>query len=396
MKSPVYCSHRIWTLTWVTALTFFGLLPAASASATQDAGTARRPTPKTVRTADEYLAELDKSKAERNWFLDVALPEDELNKLNAELRRRYPLRSLADRLAAVEKPERLDELRRRHNPRATEDNNDQRGGTTQAARGLFREVRAEALEALHSDSANKFLTEPGFGISRMPRKSPWLYLPRNRGQIVLNTEYHSAVEFANESPIELGVKLVGSETKMPDQDSMSELHLIVAAQFASDDQNGFVKDRDQIAGFEPHAIDHVWSELLNLNVRESSPQAKPDASETEPRWHLNRMELVGLLASDQFRVYVSESLPAMDELAKVETRPLDGFELAGLSQLLGDQDLHIAATPNRIRMLGALRANQSCLECHSVRAGDLLGALSYELIRVPRIALEPPADSLSH
>ncbi len=419
MKRSVRDSHQVSKLVLVTALTFFGLVTVASASSSsyplfawvqkteewtepkdssaklenrsvQDPATTAPRLSKTVRTAEEYLAELDKSQSDGRAFFNVALPDDELNKLTAEMRRRFPMRSLAVRLAAVERSAHLDELRRLHSPRTTENNNDQFVSKTQGMRLMFRGVRAEALEALHSDSANKFITEPGFGISRMPRPSPWFYLPRNRGQLVLNTEYYSAIEFAKEPSIKLGAKLADSEAKMPEQDSMSDLHLIVVAQFASDDQNGLVLDRDQIAGFEPHAVDIVTSSSLNMEISKSSPQAKPDASETEPRWHLNRMELVGLLASDQFRVYVSESLPAMDELAKAETRPLDGFELAGLSQLFGEQNLHIAATPNRIRMLGALRAGESCLECHSVHQGDLLGALSYELIRVPRIPLTLP------
>jgi hypothetical protein len=41
------------------------------------------------------------------------------------------------------------------------------------------------------------------------------------------------------------------------------------------------------------------------------------------------------------------------------------------------------ATTNHIRILGALRASQQCLECHQVRRGDLLGAFSYDIQRDP-------------
>lgn len=357
----------------------------------QDPANSIPPAIKTVRTAEEYLAELDKSDAEGRWFFEVALPEDEMKKLLAELRTRFPFQSLADRLAAVDRPDRLEVLQRMQPDRFNAEASELPAKEGPGRRVTSNEMRAVALETLHSDSVAKFISEPGFGISRLPRPSPY-DLPRKRGQIVLNTDYHSTVEFASDPPIALGAQVVGSDTRMPDQNSVNELHAGVAAQFASKNQNGLVRDRDHIAGFEPHAVDTVWSASLNLNVRDTSPQAKPDAGETVPRWHLNRMELVGMLASDRFRVYVSESLPAMNELAQVETRPLDGFELEGLSQLLADQQLHVAATPNRIRMLGALRAGDSCLECHSVRPGDLLGALSYELIRVPRIPLEPPVN----
>ncbi len=42
----------------------------------------------------------------------------------------------------------------------------------------------------------------------------------------------------------------------------------------------------------------------------------------------------------------------------------------------------IADSPDQIRMVGSLRASQNCLDCHSVRRGELLGALTYELIPV--------------
>ena len=43
------------------------------------------------------------------------------------------------------------------------------------------------------------------------------------------------------------------------------------------------------------------------------------------------------------------------------------------------------ATLNRILMVGAVRANVSCLSCHSGKDKDLLGAFSYEFIREPRL-----------
>jgi len=78
--------------------------------------------------------------------------------------------------------------------------------------------------------------------------------------------------------------------------------------------------------------------------------------------------------------YVSKNLPQMDELRDAQTRPLDDFEQHALDRLRSDEDLVIDDAPNRIRMVGSLRAGKDCLECHSVRRGELLGAFSYELI----------------
>lgn len=40
----------------------------------------------------------------------------------------------------------------------------------------------------------------------------------------------------------------------------------------------------------------------------------------------------------------------------------------------------IEESPDRLRMLGSLRTTKQCIECHSVRRGELLGALTYELV----------------
>jgi hypothetical protein len=41
-------------------------------------------------------------------------------------------------------------------------------------------------------------------------------------------------------------------------------------------------------------------------------------------------------------------------------------------------------------MLGSLRAQKQCLECHRVPHGSLLGAFSYELRRDPPIKVAAP------
>jgi hypothetical protein len=81
----------------------------------------------------------------------------------------------------------------------------------------------------------------------------------------------------------------------------------------------------------------------------------------------------------------------MDELRDAPTRPLDDFERGAIDRLRSDEDLVIDDAPNRIRMVGSLRAGKDCLECHSVRRGELLGAFSYELIGGRPVRAEPGA-----
>jgi hypothetical protein len=74
---------------------------------------------------------------------------------------------------------------------------------------------------------------------------------------------------------------------------------------------------------------------------------------------------------------------AKAEPAKLETRPLDVFETTGVAELRDGKELFIRTRGNAIRMLGALRATEQCLECHTdSKRGDLLGAFSYTFVDV--------------
>lgn len=353
--------------------------------------------PKTpvVKTAAEYLAALDRNLADGGYhFFDVQLPDGEKDLVVAELRKRFPFQSIRGRLGPVEQPQRLEQLARLQPEREAA------AAATDTGEELPPEWggrRPMALAELHSGAARDFISSPGFGHERMPRLSPY-ELERRRGPVVLNTQYHSAAEFASEEEIALGASGTtagGNSFAMPGAGTINALHETAGYHFAEREQVGLVRSPDEVAGFTGHAVDVMWNDELGLHLHAGSPQPAPQragsVSDGPERWHLNRVELVGLLASDEFRVYVSEHLPAMDELKDVPTRRLDDFELAALPRLLQGETTHASATPNRIRMLGALRAGTQCLECHSVREGDLLGALSYELVRTPKV--EVPADT---
>jgi hypothetical protein len=67
--------------------------------------------------------------------------------------------------------------------------------------------------------------------------------------------------------------------------------------------------------------------------------------------------------------------------AKLEMRPLDLFEIAGVAELQQGKDLFVRHKGSAIRMLGALRATDVCLQCHAdSKKGDLLGAFSYTFV----------------
>ena len=76
----------------------------------------------------------------------------------------------------------------------------------------------------------------------------------------------------------------------------------------------------------------------------------------------------------------------MEELKSARIRDLTEFEAKALKALRAGEDLQIDANLNQIRMVGSMRANNTCLKCHDVSRGELLGAFSYLLQR------DPPAE----
>ncbi len=137
------------------------------------------------------------------------------------------------------------------------------------------------------------------------------------------------------------------------------LHATSIGSFVNFKGFGYLKSRREVAGFTPHAFQHL-------------PVPKP-------RYTLERLELVGLVRNPEPSVYVSEFLPRMTELDTTATRPVDGFEATGLKRLSEGEDLVANAVGSKVRLLGAVRNMTACVECHGGQRGDLLGAFSYRL-----------------
>ena len=315
-----------------------------------------------------------------------AILEADLEEIVKFLRESFPFRSIAHRLVQVESASRLKRL---------EEFNSSNKAKASDQEPTIGDSRAfGALQKLHSDSATSFVQSEGFGISRIVPLSPSDLPRKSRGPLALNTEYLSATELEDGPFIELPSQLVGSATEaidsnpmhsaaafqMPSVEILSRLSRQGTYQFGDRGRTGLVRSKAEVAGFQGHEVQNLWSNELGINLTEPS-----QFSDATVRWKVNRMELVSLLAHDEFGVYVSESLPKMNELNEAEIRKFDEFEFSALGKLFKGDDVVLAATANRIRMLGALRATPDCLECHSVKNGDLLGALSYELLRQPKV-----------
>ena len=244
--------------------------------------------------------------------------------------------------------------------------------------------RAHMLERLHSDNYRSFATQVGFGVSRMRWVRPTdLELPSEEPircpEAPPQPPPYPVADASVADPVTNANGEWSRVSSGPESNHLEKLHRQGVFDFTDPDSLGYVRDRTAVYGFESHRI----RSRLSLN--------DADAPATE-RWQISRMELVSLLKHESPVAYVSEHLPAMEELADVPTRPLDGFESGSLPRLHTEEDVVIDSELNQIRMLGALRANSSCLECHQVRRGELLGAFSYVLHRVEPVAVRRVRD----
>jgi hypothetical protein len=210
--------------------------------------------------------------------------------------------------------------------------------------------RAVALQQLHENTATQFARAAGFGFMRMPS---------------VRAQY---VRLDPRTPLKLPAP-VSVASLNPTNALLEPLHVSAVYNFVEPNRMAYARNRDEVSGFESHGL----STLERYDCCNTSHQ---------PDWQITRLELVSLMRHTEPRVYVAASLPEMDKLADVPNRPLNKFEQSALPQLAVQQDVVVNQLPDRIEMLGALRAGETCLECHHGDRGKLLGAFSYELVPI--------------
>ena len=120
--------------------------------------------------------------------------------------------------------------------------------------------------------------------------------------------------------------------------------------------------------------------LLSLTV------PSEDASPPETlRYRLKSLELIGVARHATPVAFVIGS--HTDRSAVDETRPLSRFEQRALASLGPANEVVGQTTRSGRDVVGAIRATAECTSCHSTsKAGDLLGAFSYRLERMPAAA----------
>jgi hypothetical protein len=316
-------------------------------------------------------------------------PFTQENRLRAE----FPVESLADRLsyenrsvpvAAEDAPPRFSDAptsltatKRNDSEPANQTANDtltelevlvESGGFRENAR-YYSYVRQSTLRHLHRDSVFDFINSPGFGVSR--RIAP------SRESIVLleaepipqpPAEYVPTVRSPADSGSDGPVAATAADNDKASPSRLVDLHQNGYVDFVNPTGFGYVKDREHVVGFQTHQF---------------RAMPKYESNDKQARWQVQRLELVSLLKFDEPAVYLSDHLPRMDELRDATTRPLDEFEKRGLNALRAGKNLEFEQSSNRVRMLGSIRSLQQCTKCHHVNRGELLGAFSYVLKRMP-------------
>jgi hypothetical protein len=227
-------------------------------------------------------------------------------------------------------------------------------------------ARSEAIARLHRGTVAAFLQAQGFGEGRLKYVVTPEFIESPDPEPL--SQRRPAAPSADGTGEDDGPRRAGPAAAWPDLDEWArplwDLHHASVLDFVNARGFGHVKDRAHVAGFRSHQF------------------RKPPKPAGVARWEVARVELVSLLKHDQPAVYLSENLPRMSELRQARARPLDDFEADALPGLIRGGEIVSGSSLETVRVLGAIRAGQQCLDCHAVERGDLLGAFSYRLRRV--------------
>ena len=101
-------------------------------------------------------------------------------------------------------------------------------------------------------------------------------------------------------------------------------------------------------------------------------------------YQVTKMQLIGL-SKDRPVVYLSSWLNVMrDQLKNYEARTLTDSELESVERLEAGESLTWDFQQDRseVTLVGALRAEESCIACHQASEGELLGAFVYSMQQV--------------
>ena len=293
------------------------------------------------------------------------------------LRKKYPFESLSQRLAyeAAKKSDAPPKLSDETKEQLTKA--DVIFDQARKAKVSLWFVRSDTLRLLHEAEVEAFIARPGAGVSRVQPGPSYLLGSPPRSLPLASDEM---IRFRDAAPVNLPATKNEAAARrffLPSVKSLNQLHTKGQWLFLMPRSFGYIKSREQVAGFLSHGF-AVPPPLIK-------PITRPEHRKDKEIWAMHRLELVSLLKHDKPVVYISRNLPNMEELKKVKTRALNSFEKSALQRLQNGDNVISQASLNRIEMIGSLRASKQCLQCHDVQRGALLCAFSYELLRDPQL-----------
>lgn len=261
------------------------------------------------------------------------------------------------------------------------------------------------LDRLHQSALKIFSDAPGFGVSRVRR------MPLRKQLIDLPELVAVPLPVPRESSSTSAEVIQSFVGQLPTDMTIGTLevtHVRSVAEFSNPLGFGYVPwpfryaqwekgrpDLGHVIGFQTHGFRQL-PKVVDGRARSFSGD---QVDELVATWEVERLDLLSLLLNDPPAVYVSENLPNMGELRVAPKRSPSEFENAALQRLRDGESLVAESSSHTIRLLGAIRATTSCLDCHDVKPGRMLGAFSYVLRRktpLPSAQLRPSVrDPLS-
>jgi len=249
-------------------------------------------------------------------------------------------------------------------------------------------LRDRMLEAYHGQATDLFTSIPGFGMARMVPM--YKYIPFEVPDLSTNE-----VEVEKAPAIPELLKDVFAKSRDTFRDPSKPLPKAkkegvhpyrdqpgFGSSFGSGIVRGVQLRKLDLVGLIDEKGPKVYSggkafEVMQMNAAEMKKAGEDLKKAVEARNSAKNTEV-----NAEFGPWTPPwTPPVRDKNAKLETRPLDVFETAGVADLRDGKDLFIRTRGNVIRMLGALRATETCIECHTDRKkGDLLGAFSYTFV----------------
>jgi hypothetical protein len=229
----------------------------------------------------------------------------------------------------------------------------------------------EPLRRLHDTTLIAFEFTPNFGSLRMPpviqESTPPQHVPL----------LASDLETLNE-----GLRETASAGPKPD----SAWYWI--NEMTGMSSQGFVYRPTKVSYRKRMAPRNDWVDRLVYGYPDPKSQSTdafadefPVLANSTELWRVSSIELIGLWQRESPMVF--EQRPstgfAVLKTERAPTRNVNQEESAAIPKLQGDAQL-IATfdeEASKIRLVGAIRAKQSCISCHDTTEGSLLGAFTY-------------------